>query len=378
VFAVELCKALEGEGVDCTLLSSDQTTLPDRADTPRATHDDLPAAAAGLDVRIFPVRYINRLVITPELSREARREARRADVIHVHSLWLYPQWAAGRAARAAKRPYVVSVHGALDAWMRKQNPGRKAVVDTTWQRRFLRNADALHVLSDAEVRNIADIAPAVPRILAPFGLTEPPPADEAASAAFRAGIGVRTDQRLIAFVGRVAEKKGVDVLIESFALLRSTTAPDAHLAIVGPDENMTAQLKQLAQRLGVTDAVSFTGALYGADLWASIRAADVWALPSQTENFSIAVVEACAAGVPVVCSPGVGAAEAGRAAGAVDIAERTPQDFAAALTRILTDDVHAAALRAAGPVFASSFGWPAIARTMRAGYEQCVERGPRG
>lgn len=373
VFAVELCRALQDSGVDCTLLATDQTTVPDHATAPRATRADLPAAAEGLDVRLFEVPRGHRIVFSPGLARAAREEARRADVVHIHGLRLYPHWAGGRAAQAAHKPYVVTLHGTLDPWMRLQNPGRKRLADTLWQTRHLERASAIHVLTEVEARNVADIAAAVPRVVVPAGLTDPPPADASAVSAFRERMGATEAAPLITFVGRVAEKKGVDVLIESLAILRATGWPHARLVIVGQDdEGLTAGLLEQAARLRLTDAVSFTGPLFGAELWAAVRAADVWALPSQTENFGVAVLEACAAGLPVVCSAGVGVAEAAQLAGACVIAERTADGFASAIARILDDRAYADALRAAGPRFAQHYSWPSVAGAMREAYTRVM------
>ena len=101
------------------------------------------------------------------------------------------------------------------------------------------------------------------------------------------------------FLGRINWKKGLDRLIPAMAHV-----PGTDLLIAGNDEeNYTPTLQALAERCGVAERVRFLGPVHGRDKWRLMATADVFALPSYSENFGIAALEAMACGVPVVVTP---------------------------------------------------------------------------
>ena len=305
VAVIESARALSRIGVESTIFATDMAEAASARSHSRASIDDLPDGANALDMRLFPARWPRRLAFSPALSRALADEAPRCDVVHIHSLFLFPQFAAYRAARRARVPYVVSPRGSLDPHLRRRSRAVKAIGDALWQRSMLEDAAALHATSDEEARLLDDVAPAVPRAVVPNGIRcaefeSLPPASE-----FRERHLAGASGPVVMFLGRLSHKKGLDVLVRAFALVRREV-PDAQLAIVGPDdEGLTPALRAVAAREGVADAVTFTGMLRGRDKLAALAAAGVWALPSHTENFGIAVAEALAAGRAVVVAPGV-------------------------------------------------------------------------
>ena len=130
------------------------------------------------------------------------------------------------------------------------------------------------------------------------------------------------------YLGRISHKKGLDLLIRAFAMVRRD-APTARLAIVGPDdEGLTPELRALAGNEGAAESIVFTGMLSGDAKRAALAAADVWVLPSHSENFGNAVVEALAAGRAAVISPAVNIAAEIEAAGACVVAPLRAEAFA--------------------------------------------------
>lgn len=107
---------------------------------------------------------------------------------------------------------------------------------------------------------------------------------------------------MVLFLGRIHPKKGCDLLIRAFARV-AVHDPSLRLVMAGPDEcGWQAELQKLAQELAVNARVVWTGPLYGDLKWGAVRAADVFALSSHTENFGITVAEAMACGLPVLIS----------------------------------------------------------------------------
>jgi glycosyltransferase involved in cell wall biosynthesis len=165
---------------------------------------------------------------------------------------------------------------------------------------------------------------------------------------------------LVLFLGRITDKKGVDVLIRSFAKVRESL--ECRLAIVGPDDSgLTPKLSGLARDVGLAAGeVTFVGPVFGEERLDALGAADVWALSSHTENFGIAVAEAAAAGCPLVISPAVNIAADVEAAGAGVVAEATPDAFASGLIEVLGDAAKQGELRQRGPAFAARYDWSVV------------------
>jgi glycosyltransferase involved in cell wall biosynthesis len=331
-----------------------------------------PAVASG-NLGLYPTRFPRRLLYSPELARAVRASVLGADVVHIHSLWLHPQYAAARAAASAGVPYIVSPHGSLDPALASRGRVRKALTMHVWQRRMLEGASLIHATTDVEADLLPDAARAAPLAVVPVGIDldefrELPHRD-----VFRRERLGSYDGPLILFLSRLSYKKRLDVLIEAFARLRSEL--DCRLVIAGPDdERLTPSLQAVAARAGVKDQVMFVGPAFGEDRRAALASADVWALSSQTENFGIAVVEALAAGCPVVISPAVNLAPLLTAAGAGIVADLAPDAFATALRAVLTDSALRDRLRWNGPALASRFDIRAVGSALEEMYLRALQR----
>ena len=237
---------------------------------------------------------------------------------------------------------------------------------------MLSRAAALHVASDEEARLITDVAPGVPRAVVPIGIrwddyqVLPQPYE------FRDRYLAGHRGPVVLYLGRLSFKKGLDVLVSGFA---RAGVPDAVLAVVGPDdERMQPGLEALAKHAGIGSRVVFTGMLRGEDKAAALATADVWALPSHTENFGLAVVEALAAGRPVLLSPAVNIAHEAAAARAAAICEPNTDEFGYALASLLADKERRADLGGRARDFARRYDWPEVAPGWKQMYEEAARR----
>ena len=322
--------------------------------------DELHPALDPSGVRIFAARFPRRLAFSPDLARWLSREAAQYEVLHIHNLWQFPQYAAARASRRHRLPYVVSPHGGLDPYLRHRGRIRKRVSTALWQRRMLEGAALIHVTTEAEREAIADVAPHVPRAVVPCGIhaeefAHLPPRD-----VFRRERLGGYEGPVILYLGRITEKKGLDVLVRAFARVRRARA--CQLVIAGPDDSrMLPSISRLASALGVRSHVKFVGPIYGEARLAALSCADVWALSSHTENFGIAVVEAMAAGRAVAVSPSVSVSSDVAAARAGVVAEPEPRAFAQALLDVLADDHARVQLSHAARDFAARYDWKVVA-----------------
>jgi glycosyltransferase involved in cell wall biosynthesis len=312
---------------------------------------------------------------SPALRRALRVLVPQADVVHIHNLWQYPQFAAYRAAREAGVPYVVSPHGALDPYVRGHGTRRKWATTRLWQRELFDNAAMIHVTTRDEERNIADVAPHVPRSVVPCGIDFAEFASLPEAARFREGALGGYEGPVVLFLGRVTYKKGLDLLVRAFALARRDHP--ARLVVVGPDdEGMTPGLQRLAGELGIAADVVFPGPMYGDDRLAALAATDVWVLSSHAENFGIAVIEAMAAGCATAITDGVSLGEEVAAAGAGIVTPVDAGAFADGLGAVLGDDALRARLEESGRTFAAGYDWSVVGPELVGMYEAAAARRP--
>ncbi len=330
-----------------------------------------PVRRDGVEVWYFPVAWPRRLARSPAMARALHASISGFDIVHLHSVFLWPTLAAARATRIAGVPYVLSPRGML---VRDLIAARGRLRKTLWlalfERKTVREAAAVVVSSDLEARELAALGPEAAYVeVVPNGLSadEPAAGEGTATAALPA---LPSDGRpLVLYLGRLSWKKGIDIAIR--ALL---DVPDARLAMAGNDEEgLRPRLEALAAELGVADRVSFLGEVRGSAKQALLAAARVLVMPSISENFGMAALEAMAAGVPVVLSPGVGLADAVEEAAAGIVCARTPQAFGEAAARLLAQPDLAREMGERGRRLAADrFSWPAIAASTRFVYECAI------
>ncbi len=246
------------------------------------------------------------------MRRQLRSHVGEFDLVHTHAIYLWPLWAAARSAHAAGVPYVVSPRGMLEKGLIEQKSALwKAGLIAFIERRTFERAAAIHVTSAPrgrgsrhirihlrcvrEIPNGADLEPATGTV--PDAISQ-----------------IVNGPPYVLFLGRINWKKGLDRLLAAFARVE-----DARLVIAGNDEDSTGRLsKRGPQQLGLADRITFTGPVHGAGKAALLTGAQLLVLPSYSENFGNVVLEAMAAGRPVVVTPEVGLAPGRRRRSARD------------------------------------------------------------
>jgi glycosyltransferase involved in cell wall biosynthesis len=186
-------------------------------------------------------------------------------------------------------------------------------------------------------------------------------------------------RRLVLFLGRLHPKKQPEVLIEAFARI-ADTIEGAHLVLAGPgDERYLATLAARVRSRGVAERTTFTGPLTGAAVTEAYRAAEIFVLPSLQENFGNAIIEAMAAGCPVLVSDRLDLAEEIDKAQAGLVCPATADDFAAALRALLDDPAAAAKMGANGhDVVLKNYTWDPITDRLAGVYHDVIERSSDG
>ncbi len=288
------------------------------------------------------------------------------DIVHTHELRTVENLLIGH-----QKPIVLSPHGTLP-----YGTGR-SIVKRLWDRLFghslLHKIDHIAALTTAEISE----ARAVWQLLdVPFpGATIIPngvAADFAVSGDLRPRYHLG-DGPVVLFLGRLHERKGLQFLIPAFSQIIQAI-PASRLLVVGPDSGMLESMRILVAQLGIADRVTFTGMLTGADQRAALASVDVFVLPAVGEGLSMAVLEAMAAGLPVILTPGCNLPDV-ETRGAGLLVDRAVEPLAAALRTLLTDADRRKAMGEQGRAWVrESFTWPAIAAQTEVLYRQLVQR----
>jgi glycosyltransferase involved in cell wall biosynthesis len=333
-------------------------------------------AAAAEEARAAGVRIVRFAPAAPraaffswDMLSGLRPLVQAADVVHVHSNWTFPVWHGSQTARAAGKPLVISPHGCLDPVRLAHSAWKKRLVGPM-DRRCLRQADVIHATSAAEREWIARYLGGHPRIeVIPIGvdLPEAPPGPSA-------GPKPEGRTRRVLSLGRLHPLKGLDLLLDGWDRAIRALPPAARweLVIAGPDEQGTqGMLERRARELGLAN-VTFSGPLYGADKQRAFADAELFVLPSRSENFGIVVAEALAAGVPVITTKGTPWSEIEGSCGWWVDAEAEPLAHALSSAMRLSDAERAAMGAGGRELVAAKYQWPSVGRAMVEMYQRII------
>ena len=238
-------------------------------------------------------RLSGRFGYSPEMAKYLKAAATGAEIMHNHSLWMMPNIYPAHAVRGKACRLIVSPRGTLSRYALRRSRWLKWPVWHLGQRAALFSAAGLHATSEAEYGDIRRLGIKAPVAIIPNG-TEIP--EEGATRE-------RGAKRRVLFLGRLHPTKGVDLLLKAWRAL-GERRQGWELVIAGPlKTEYSVSLKKLAVDLGV-ESVSFAGEVTGEGKGALYRSADLFVLPSHSENFGIAVAEALAHGVPAIVTKG--------------------------------------------------------------------------
>lgn len=238
-------------------------------------------ASAGVEVRTGSL----------ENALNSLKEPR---LIHDHGIWLWSNHRVARLAIAHRIPRVVSPHGMLEPWSLSHRRWKKRLAWALYQHRDLAHASALHATAPAEAEQFRKLGLRPPVFIAPNGVALP--AEMPARDADHGG------PRTALFLSRIHPKKGLPTLVEAWQRVRPA---GWRMVVVGPDEgNHRAAVQEQVRQAGLTDEWDFRDHIDGAAKWQLLVNADLFVLPTYSENFGIAVAEALAAGTPVITTTG--------------------------------------------------------------------------
>ncbi len=355
------------------------TICTSNADYPKGVLDvqtNVPVREDGVTTWYFPVDF-HSLVISRTLYRWAKAHFSAYDLIHIHGLYRFPPTYAAWLARHQGIPYVIIPHGALDPYLYSRS-STSLLLKRLYERWFdlpnLQAASAIHYTAEDERRLAVFLKLRAPSFVVPNGLDWVPFEQSPPRGAMRKAWSLG-DAPLVLFLGRLHHKKGLDLLIPAFEQVRQAR-PDVQLAIVGPaNDDYGDQVRSWVRDRGLTAAVTFVDFLSGTDLVQAYVDADVFVLPSYTENFGMTVVEAMACACPVVISRHVNIHEEIVAVDAGLVTECDVNEIAAAILELLNDPAqrHRMGENGRRAVY-ERYTWPRIVEQLTAEYLNAISR----
>ncbi len=234
-----------------------------------------------------------------------REHAADYDAVIIHGMWQYHGLATAQACRKAGVPYFIYPHGMLDPWFNQAYPLKKMKKQLYWwlaEHGVVHHAKAVLFTSEEECRLARQsfVPYQVREHVLGYGTTAPDIEAAEAASTLRASGTVWAQKPYFLFLGRVQEKKGLDLLIEAYSTLRAKDSSIPNLVIAGPE-----QQPEYAQDLKTRfpqEGIYWIGSISGDLKWQTLAAAEALTLVSHQENFGLVVAEALALGTPVLIS----------------------------------------------------------------------------
>jgi glycosyltransferase involved in cell wall biosynthesis len=330
---------------------------------------DRPVYREGVEIRFFPIQVPRFWGTSWPLARALGRHLREFDVVHLHSLYLFHNLVAGRVCRRYGIPYLMRPHGTLDPYIYRRHRWRKTVMELLFENRNIRHAAALHFTTDEEKRLAAPYIGNTPGVVVPLGLDLKEYENLPGPGKFRRRFPEVGEKKIILFLGRLNFKKGLELLAKAFAQV-AREREDVHLVLAGPaDPGYGEKVKKWLADEGLLARATFTGMLLGEEKLAALRDATLFVLPSYSENFGLAVVEAMACGLPVIISDQVNIWREVQEGGAGRVGPCQAAWFAGAMAELLAQEDRRRRLGERGAALVRErFQWSHLARRLEEVY----------
>jgi len=339
-------------------------------------------AFAPLPVQIYPNWPPRNFAFSPAMYRALLpATVGGKDCISLHGLWDFPSLVANACRRRNDTPIMIHPHGMLEPWAVANGGWKKRAVGCLWHQRLLNGAMCFRALTRAEAGHIRRWPLNAPVALLPNGIRlddAPPPA----RTVFDEHVPGLDGHPAALFLSRVHPKKGLPILLKAWARLgRDLPAlRDWRLVVAGDDRlQHTAQMRSQALDLGLEQSVLFPGPLYGEAKRAAFAHAQIFVLPSHSEGFSVAILEAAGAGLPVLMTPGCNFPELEEAGGAI-VSDPTDDSMRKALGQLVRmNDEERRAMGARGrALVAHNYNWPHLGRQWAEVVRWIAEGRPNG
>jgi glycosyltransferase involved in cell wall biosynthesis len=273
---------------------------------------------------------------SPELYAWIKAHGNEYDIIHIHGVWHF----AGVAPYLAgiKTAKCITTHGLLDRWTISKGYWKKYIFGLLFQKRILKNTELIQINNTDEKEDLKRfLGFEHPNVkIVPNGMNLQDFAILPDKNTFRNQFKITKDKQLILFMSRINLKKGLDLLLPAFRLI-TTQRDDCLLILAGPDDGYLSETQRFITENNLADKIVLVGMLTGKAKLSALSDADIFVLPSHSEGFSIASLEALISGIPSLLSDRVGFGEAIRETNAAHLVELNERSIIEGLNKMLDD-----------------------------------------
>lgn len=313
-------------------------------------------------------------IFSPAITKWLWQNIRNYDILDNHYLFSYASTCAGAIARWQKIPYTVRTMGQLSPWALAQSQRKKQIYSLLIERHNLNRATAIHCTSEGEAADVRNFGIKTPTVTLPLGVNQPelfPNAQQKIRAIYQ----IPPTIPIVLFLSRLHYKKRPDLLIRSLKKL-ALNQTKFHLILAGTGEpEYLEYLQNLVLDNGLTTQTTFAGFVTGKDKDLLLQGADIFVLPSFSENFGIAVAEALAHGLPVIITPDIQIAPEISAANAGLIIPGEEEAIANAIAQLLDNPEQRYQLSENGKKLVKQrYSWNAIASQLTQAYRTIIEQ----
>jgi glycosyltransferase involved in cell wall biosynthesis len=336
-----LNKALVNKGVDVTVYTTN-VGLDEKISLNQEINVDGVKVTYFTFVKFFEFLGSTGWQFSLKLTHDLRRNLNNFDLVYLPAVWNYPTTIAAYYCRKYRKPYIIAPKGVLFPYTKSKNAWKKWPYYKLFAERNIKNAIAVHYTSEDEADKCHSFLGLKNReIIVPNGIELSEFNNLPARDNLWKRYSILKHKKVVLFLGRINCIKGLDLLVKAYSRL-ARERNEVHLMIVGPDENnYIEKVKKSLRNEGIFERVTFTGMLSGKRKLEAFAGSDVFILPSYSENFGMAVVEAMACNLPVIISSQVGIYKEVESAKAGIIVHANSNELHDALVKILDNNQEA-------------------------------------
>jgi glycosyltransferase involved in cell wall biosynthesis len=255
----------------------------------------------GINVHYFhSIANFRTFFVTPQIVRSLHARVSDFDLVHIHDLRTFQGPIGGGFARQKRVPYLLQAHGSVP---KSERYAYRYLYDGLFGIKLARNASQLVALSVLEGLQYESLGVTPDKIaIVPNGIDTSLYDAKVADGSFKRQLKLNSSTRVFLYLGRLHLIKGLDYLLKAAAILKAKGASNISIVIAGPDEGFGPYLKREMYASSISSFTHLMGPLYGNEKLEALSEADAIVLPSRQELFPIAILEAYAAGKPVIAA----------------------------------------------------------------------------